>query len=128
MDYVFDIFVAGFSTLIFSIFTALLASRSRRPIYRKIMWGYVATVPVAGILFSTFQASVDYFAAAVFLSSLLGVFVEVAVAVKLGHLMMVDAPYEGHGTGFGRRSSLADDYTNSWKQTYHGPNDPLRRW
>lgn len=125
MDYVFVIFFAAFAALVYSVFTSFIASRSGRPIYRKIMWTYLAILAIAAIVITVMQLPSEWLAFGSLLTAVPFVFLQLAIAVKLGHLTMKDAQYSR--ANYGMPSTPADEYTNSWKQIYHGMNDPHRR-
>ncbi|MDN7430794.1 hypothetical protein [Burkholderia sp. AU45388] len=128
MDYVLANFMAVMAAVIFSVFTSFIASRSGRLIYRKIMWGYLATLLIAAIVVTVMQLPFAILAFGSLFSCIFGVFVQLGIAVKLGHLAMTDRSGGGYGDNFAKSRSFVDDYTNSWKQSYHGPNDSLRNW
>ncbi|WP_185731730.1 hypothetical protein [Burkholderia contaminans] len=128
MDYVLANFMAVLAAIIFSVFTSFIASRSGRTIYRKIILGYLITLLIAAVVITVMQLPFGILAFGSLVSCILGVFAEIGIAVKLGHLTMSNAAGGGHSDKFGRPRSLVDDYTNSWKQPYHGPNDSLRNW
>ncbi|MBW5287320.1 hypothetical protein [Burkholderia gladioli] len=128
MDYVFANFFAAFAALVFSIFTSFIATRSGRPIYRKIMWGYVAMLMIAAIVISVTQISAAVLAFVSIFSCIGGVVIEAAIAVKLGHLHMADAPPTERWRKTNANGSSIDAIRNSAGPLYNGVYDPLRRW
>ncbi|MDN7742142.1 hypothetical protein [Burkholderia gladioli] len=127
MDYVFSIAFAGFFAVIYSVFTSFIASRSGRPIYRKIMWGYLSILVAAAAIITAAQLPPEWLIFGAVLTIPIAVFGQLTAAVKLGHMAMSNSPGTAQRDGFSAPSSLTNDYTNSWKQIYHGANDPLRR-
>ncbi|KOR18234.1 MULTISPECIES: hypothetical protein [Burkholderia] len=128
MDYVLANFMAILAAVIFSVFTSFIASRSGRLIYRKIMWGYLTTLLIAAIVITVMQLPFTVLAIGALSSCIIGVFAEIGIAAKLGHLAMIDRSGDGYDDNFAMSRSFVDEYTNSWKQSYHGPNDSLRNW
>ncbi|KML57033.1 hypothetical protein VL15_15000 [Burkholderia cepacia] len=92
------------------------------------MWGYLFTLLIAALVITVMQLPFEWLAFGALLSCIFCVFAQLGIAVKFGHIALTDRSYNGHHDGLGRQSSLVDDYTNSWKQSYHGPNDSLRNW
>jgi hypothetical protein len=128
MDYVLANFMAVMAAVIFSVFTSFIASRSGRLIYRKIMWGYLTTLLVAAIVITVMQLPFTILAFGAFSSCIFGVFAEIGIAAKVGHFAITDRSGGGYDDNFARSRSFVDEYTNSWKQSYHGLNDSLRNW
>ncbi|WP_175914484.1 hypothetical protein [Burkholderia metallica] len=114
MDYVFSIAFAGFFALIYSLFTSVIASRTRRPIYRKIMWGYLTTLLIAAVVITVLQLPSEWLAFGAALSSAFGVFAELGIAVKLGHLTMTDGHYSGGWNKASASNSTRGDFSNDW--------------
>ncbi|WP_186166316.1 hypothetical protein [Burkholderia gladioli] len=127
MDYVLANFIAALAAVVFSVFTSFIASRSGRTIYRKIMWCYLVTLFVASVVSTVMQFSIAILAFGALFSCTIAIVAQVAFAVKLGHLATGDSFGNRDWDNFATPSSSIDDYTNSWKQPYHGMNDPLRR-
>ncbi|WP_126243103.1 hypothetical protein [Burkholderia gladioli] len=128
MDYVFASFFAAFAALVFSVFTSFIASRSRRPIYRKIMWGYVAGLLIADIAITVLQLSPAIMAFGSLLSTILGVAMQLGIAVKLGHIVMTDAPSQRQPGRYGMGTTTTDDVRDSTNPIHYGSHDPLRNW
>ncbi|WP_186100621.1 hypothetical protein [Burkholderia gladioli] len=114
MDYVFSIAFAGFFALIYSVFTSFIASRSGRPIYRKIMWGYLAVMFVAASVIFFDQLPPEWLIFGAILTSPIGVVVEFGIALMLRHLTLAN----GHSTdAWSSPSLLRDartDYFTGW--------------
>lgn len=128
MDYVFANFFAAFAALVFSVFTSFIATRSGRPIYRKIMWSYLAMLLIAAIVITVMQVSAAVLAFLSVFSCIGGVVIEVAIAVKLGHLKMADAPQTKRWKTPTANGSSIDAIRNTAGPLYNGVYDPLRRW
>ncbi|WP_175971900.1 hypothetical protein [Burkholderia sp. BCC0322] len=114
MDYVLANFMAVLAAIIFSVFTSFIASRSGRTAYRKIMWSYLITLLIAAIVITGMQLPFAILAFGALLSCIFGVFAQLAIAVKLGHLVMTDGHY---GDGWNKASSsdnTSSDLCNDW--------------
>ncbi|WP_318828490.1 hypothetical protein [Burkholderia cepacia] len=128
MDYILASIFAGFFALIYSVFAIFIATRSRRTIYRKIMWGYLATLVVAALVIVVLQLPAEWLAFGAVISSAFGVFGQFGIAVKLGHLYMTDTPPGSHWDGFRSRTDTVDDIRNSANPIHYGARDPLKNW
>jgi len=114
MDYVLGNFMAVLAAVVFSVFTSFIASRSGRTIYRKIMWGYLITLPIAAIVITVMQLPFAILAFGALFSCILGVLAQLGVAVKLGHLIMTDGHY---GDGWNKASasnSTSNNLSDDW--------------
>ncbi|WP_334001428.1 hypothetical protein [Burkholderia gladioli] len=109
MDYVLANFIAALAAVVFSVFTSFIASRSGRPIYRKIMWSYLAILLISAIVVTVLQLSIAVLIFGALFSCILTVFVQVAMAVKMGHLTMTSGSYLEHRDRFGAHCSAMDD-------------------
>ncbi|WP_186033957.1 hypothetical protein [Burkholderia gladioli] len=128
MDYVFSIAFAGFFALIYSVFTSFIASRSGRPIYRKIMWGYLAVMFVAASVILFDQLPPEWLIFGAVLTIPIAVFGQLGIAVTVGHLK-TSAPFTAHQRdSYATRSTSTDDIRNSANPIHYGSHDPLRNW
>lgn len=114
MDYVLANFMAIMSAAIFSVFTSFIASRSGRLIYRKIMWGYLTTLLVAAIVITVMQLPFTILAFGALFSCIFGVFAQLGVAVKLGHLIMTGAHYDDGWNTARSSNNASSDLSNDW--------------
>lgn len=131
MDYGFFVFVlvfSAFAALIYSVFTSVLASRSGRPVYRKIMWAYLSTLLVAAVIITVTKLPIEWLAFGALFSCIICLIAQFAIAVKLRHIAMTDAHYRSGWEGRGAGSGVSDPMRNSAGPLYNGRYDPLRRW
>ncbi|WP_257835407.1 hypothetical protein [Burkholderia glumae] len=128
MDYILATFFAVMAATVYSAFALFINARGRRPAYRIVMWGYILVLFAASVATVTLNLPIEYLIFGSLISAFLGVGTQMVVAVKLGHIQMSNPEYPSCIGEFNKRMGISDEYTNSWKQTYHGPNDPLRHW
>ncbi|KHJ63270.1 hypothetical protein [Burkholderia glumae] len=128
MDYILATFFAVMAATVYSAFALFINARGRRPAYRIVMWGYILVLFAASVATVTLNLPIEYLIFGSLISAFLGVGTQMVVAVKLGHIQMSNPEYPSRIGEFNKRMGISDEYTNSWKQTYHGPNDPLRHW
>ncbi|MFY4713539.1 hypothetical protein [Burkholderia glumae] len=126
MDYILATFFAVMAATVYSAFALFINARGRRPAYRIVMWGYILVLFAASVATVTLNLPIEYLIFGSLISGILGVFVQVAVAVKLGHLIAIDWPYPTDWSSFDRLRSTPADIRNPANPSYFGPNDPLR--
>lgn len=128
MDYVLANFFAVLAAVVYSVFTSFIASRSGRTIYRKIMWGYLITLLVSAIVITVVQLPFEWLAFGALLSCIFGVFAQIGIAVKLGHIAVTEAPARSHWERSKLLTTTTEDIRNSANPIHYGAHDPLRNW
>ncbi|MGS1024243.1 hypothetical protein [Burkholderia glumae] len=128
MDYILATFSAVIAAVVFSAFALFIEARGRRPMYRIVMWAYIAGLFFADIATIMMQLPIAYVAFGALISAFAGVSLLVVIAVKLGHLIAIDSPSPTDWSSFDRHRSTPADIRNPGNPSYFGPNDPTRTW
>ncbi|WLE64122.1 hypothetical protein GIY62_35255 (plasmid) [Burkholderia plantarii] len=126
MDYILATFFAVMAAAVYSAFALFINAGGRRPAYRIVMWVYIATLFAADVATVTLNLPSGYVIFGSLISGIMGVFTQIAIAVKLGHLIAIDSPYPTDWSIFDRLRSTPADIRNPGNPSYFGPNDPLR--
>ena len=114
MDYVFANFFAAFAALAFSVFTSFIATRSGRPIYRKIMWSYLAILLIAAIVITVMQLSTAILALGSLFTCILLVVAQFGVAATRGHISVSNAHRSSGWRGLDISQPQKRDYFADW--------------
>ncbi|MCM2552591.1 hypothetical protein [Burkholderia glumae] len=128
MDYILATFFAVMAATVYSAFALFINARGRRPAYRIVMWGYILVLFAASVATVTLNLPIQYLIFGSLISGILGVFVQMAIAVKLGHLREVDRGHRVPRTGYSQQEASMLGRSNSTSFLYDARYDPLRRW
>ncbi|ACR32793.1 hypothetical protein [Burkholderia glumae] len=127
MDYILATFFAVMAATVYSAFALFINAGGRRPAYRIVMWGYIAALFAATVSTIMLNLPTAYLMFGSLISGILGVFVQMAVAAKLGHLRPVESPDRIDWDRFSTRNISVIDSRNITNPSYFGPYDPHRK-
>ncbi|MCM2547187.1 hypothetical protein ACVCII_01520 [Burkholderia glumae] len=128
MDYILATFFAVMAATVYSAFALFINAGGRRPAYRIVMWGYIAALFAATVSTIMLNLPAEYLMFGSLFSCIVGAFVQMVVAVKLGHLREVDRGHRVPRTDFSQQEASMLGRSNSTSFLYDARYDPLRRW